>query len=635
MYQHSDNQSRKVRRFFPKVIETCSRRVEGTYARPDTADTRKLKEQASPSSGTENKSSMYLEPVSENVPEDVEPESRRLKEIESQESLGRQQLGRPLPDPAESARFKKQRVGSQLGSSCRTQAPLLPDKPIHDRPRRFAPEVIETGKRSFRRGGEQAPPSECVSLRNQPKYCNKIASNANKPSSAVGSESVPESRFSYSSLMQRQQTRRHSFRVPDLPTISSYFNEDNEGSEGELPVLTSPSDSPDESLKLSHGNSHHRESCDESHSGHLLSLASHSAEKQLKEQALAAFPNEQVYQPVDHFAIDKEEGESSGHEEFIISSENIGHTRYRRASSADLSWALENMRIHKEEAEMRNRAMIGTNRLQSPSAFPTLHRDNHNDEHLQNTGLVGEVTGPISPPMLGDDLVFPQSFSPQSTLCADDHVISHQGKQDESCGDCGGLWFTGLQSNKSGAGGGLWMGTCQNANESAPRTQQGLLPGIPVTNIMPRGIRTSDQFGTNVNTTNGFTSRTREPEGMDRKYGQGDNTSEFHDGFVTQIYNYLSLGYPCVARYYDYELSEISGIPVEELRQDDLHTDAKGYSGVTRGNSCDGDSGKKCMRWAALRLYINEFAKHQSERDKNGPAVEAWGVRERKGSWAL
>ncbi|RJE26525.1 hypothetical protein PHISCL_01138 [Aspergillus sclerotialis] len=635
MCQHSDTQSRNVRRFFPKVIETCSRRVEGTYARPDTADTRKLKEQASPGSDTENKSSMYLDPVSENVPEDVGPESRRLKEIESQESIGRQQLGRPLPEPAESARFKKQRVGSQLGTSCRVQTPLLPDKPIHDRPRRFAPEVIETGKRSFRRGGvEQVPPSQCVSLKNQPKYSNKITSSANKPL-AVGSESVPESRFSYSSLLQRQQTRRHSFRVPDLPTISSNLNEENEGSEGELPVLTSSSDSPDESLKLSHGNSHHQESCDESHSGHLLSLASHSAEKQLKEQALAAFPNEQVYQSVDHFAIDKEEGESSGHEEFIISSENIGHTRYRRASSADLSWALENMRLHKEEAEMRNRAMIGTNRLQSHSAFSTLHRDFHNDENLQNTGLVGEVKRSTSPPMLGDDLIFPQSVSPQSTLCADDHLISHQAKQDESCGDCGALWLTGLQASKSGGGGGLWMGTCQNANENAPRTQQGLLPGIPITNIVPCGIHTPDRFGTYTNTTNGFTNRRRELEGMDRKSGQEDNTSEFHDGFVTQIYNYLSLGYPCVARYYDYELSEISGIPVEELRQDDLHTDAKGYAGVTRGNPCGGDSGKKCTRWVALRLYIDEFAKHQSQMDKNVPTVEAWGVRERKGSWAL
>ena len=624
MHQHSDNQSRKVRRFLPKVIETCSRRVEGTYARPDTANARTLKEQASPY--TEDKSSMHLYPVSENALEDVGSESRRRKGIVSQEPIGRQQLGRPLLEPAESAQFKKQRVGSQLGTSCRTQAPLLPDKPVHDQPRRFAPQVIETGKRSFRRGGaEQVPHPQFDSLKYQGKYSNQFAKSANKPPLAGGSESVPESRFSYSSLLQRQQTRRHSFRVPDLPTIPSNLDEGEEESEGELPVLSSPSESPGDSVKLSHGNSHHRESCDESYSGYLYSLASHSAEKQLKEQTLAAFPNEQVYQPVDHFAFDKEEGESSWHEEFIISSENIGHTRHRRASSADLSWALENMRIHKEEAEMRHRAMLGTNGLQDSSASPASHRAFHNDEHIQDKGLVGEGKGIASPPMLGDDLIFPQSVSPQGTLCAGDHLIFHQGNQDESCEDCG-LWCTGPQPYKNRGGGGLWMGTCQNANENIPKTQQGLLPGVPISKVAP---------GANMNIITDSTNRRREPEGMDRRSGQADSPSEFHDGFVTQIYNYLSLGYPCIARYYDYELSKISGIAVEELRQDDLHTDAKGYAGVTRGYSCDRDSAEKCTRWAALRLYIHEFARHQSQMDEHVPTVETWGVLERKGSWAF
>ncbi|GKZ40220.1 hypothetical protein AbraIFM66950_003703, partial [Aspergillus brasiliensis] len=62
---------------------------------------------------------------------------------------------------------------------------------------------------------------------------------------------------------------------------------------------------------------------------------------------------------------------------------------------------------------------------------------------------------------------------------------------------------------------------------------------------------------------------------------------ELTDSFVTQIYNYLSLGYPCVARYYDHELSTISGISVADLRRDDLKTDAKGYVSVMDGGPTD------------------------------------------------
>ena len=44
---------------------------------------------------------------------------------------------------------------------------------------------------------------------------------------------------------------------------------------------------------------------------------------------------------------------------------------------------------------------------------------------------------------------------------------------------------------------------------------------------------------------------------------------DFGDDFITQVYNYLSLGYPSIARMFDEELSTISKIPVSELRQDD------------------------------------------------------------------
>jgi hypothetical protein len=110
---------------------------------------------------------------------------------------------------------------------------------------------------------------------------------------------------------------------------------------------------------------------------------------------------------------------------------------------------------------------------------------------------------------------------------------------------------------------------------------------------------------------------------------------EFHSGVITQVYNYLSLGYPSLAHQFDEELSKISRIPIEELRRDDDLADAKGYVGAPEGNGLDieGACEGKCARWTALRLYVHEWARQT-------PAMankerEDWGVRARRGSWAF
>ena len=110
---------------------------------------------------------------------------------------------------------------------------------------------------------------------------------------------------------------------------------------------------------------------------------------------------------------------------------------------------------------------------------------------------------------------------------------------------------------------------------------------------------------------------------------------EFGDAFVTQIYNYLSLGFPCIARFYDPELSKVSGISLEELRQNDLHTDPRGYILLTEDSAAAGPVTRGvCKRWIALRLYIRDWARHQSNNYMGNGHPESWGVCERKGSWA-
>ena len=117
-----------------------------------------------------------------------------------------------------------------------------------------------------------------------------------------------------------------------------------------------------------------------------------------------------------------------------------------------------------------------------------------------------------------------------------------------------------------------------------------------------------------------------------------DIEAEFDDTFVTRIYNYLSIGYPALARKYDEELSKISRVPIEELRRDDGHADTNGYLGAPAGNGC----GEKdllnghCGRWWALRLYIKEWARQQPRMaGGDGLSDKSWGVRARRGSWAI
>jgi hypothetical protein len=109
---------------------------------------------------------------------------------------------------------------------------------------------------------------------------------------------------------------------------------------------------------------------------------------------------------------------------------------------------------------------------------------------------------------------------------------------------------------------------------------------------------------------------------------------DFGDDFVTQVYNYLSLGYPSMARPFDEELSKISHISISELRHDDHLASSRGYIRLGKdGNLKDTEiTEETCMRWRALRVYIQEWARqhpHMAEDEiSRGTAV-------RKGSWAL
>jgi hypothetical protein len=354
-------------------------------------------------------------------------------------------------------------------------------------------------------------------------------------------------------------------------------------------------------IKLPH------ETCDGELSEYLLSVAARSAQLELKDQTLAAFPNEQVYEPVDHFAIDYDRDSEED-----ISSRKYHHVRSRRQSSADLSWELEYMRHHKEEAEMRLRAMVTSGKPNSPS------------EQKKNGH---------SPPMLGSDIVIPQSLSPEGTICEHSNMDALSHGAQELCTGCDGLWCAAPRHDGT-KGAGLWMGTCFK-DEDRPRQVHGLCPGIVTP--MPRIDSTGVSKGLSPSPSLTHLDRLAASPGYNnfRKPPspslQKSIESEFHAGFVSQIYNYLSLGYPCVARYYDHELSRISGLAVEELRRDDMNMNARGYV-VAPENDNLADA---CARWKALRLYIQEWARQEPGMAEDETNLEGWGLPGRKGSWGI
>lgn len=111
--------------------------------------------------------------------------------------------------------------------------------------------------------------------------------------------------------------------------------------------------------------------------------------------------------------------------------------------------------------------------------------------------------------------------------------------------------------------------------------------------------------------------------------------AEFNDEFITQVFNYLSLGYPSLARYYDEEISRITKIPESELSKGESMTFATGHVGLVDGKSTSVEEISHSPRWQALRLYVVEWAKQNPSLEESAMGPSAWGVRERRGSWAL
>ncbi len=613
------------RRFAPQPIETTTKTRRKFVPEPVEITTKSNK--VKPTETSPPKSSPTRSKFS---PQPMETSTRSNKNkppVEASEPPPGKPRSRFLPEPIETTKKSSRR--------------------------KFAPQLIETSKRS-RKSGDAAP-AELLKEKEESSRKAKASSpqsieTSKRPaisstppentliSNPVDIHHLPEPQRK-SSIRAHPNTRQHSFLTPSLETIASSESDGSENSK--CPSLsTSPSLSSEGGSDPYKIRSRMRESCDDRFSGYLLALAATAAEKQLKDQAMSAYANDEDHEPVDHFGMDRDSEESSEDIDVdFLPKDSDGDIDMRRDSAADLGWEFQEMRRHQEqldrqkESEWLEQAKV---RRRSSVKGPISNIDGASRTTAHATDVSGApkhiiggwqkdiglepMRNAANPPMLGGDLAFPICASPRQTkLDVGQYPFPRQGSQSSNKSETPQLWNAADFFASTDDGAGLWKGLCTGGDDTplaTPSLASGLkTPAEPI-----------DPFETS---TELFTT-------------PSDIAFEFNDAFITQVYNYLSLGYPSLARRYDAELSKITQISITELSRDDKLADAKGFVGLGEGcgvgvEEVEGESGK-CARWRALKIYVWEWARQCPTvefADEGGKRADGWGERIRRGSWAL
>ncbi|GIZ40556.1 hypothetical protein CKM354_000389000 [Cercospora kikuchii] len=479
-----------------------------------------------------------------------------------------------------------------------------------------------------------------------------------------------------------QPERTHSFRCPELDTIESSESEGDSGSSSRRsfspgqgsPITASESSYPQEFYKHA---TRMRESVDESFSHYLLQLEQKKAQRRLQEAALAAFPNSDFHEPVHHY-VNSEQDSSEEMEiedrpvtwEGFDEEEFFNRAAMRRESTGRVPWEQLEMQRHAEQLEQERNANKTTEKKKDNNNSPWWNPAAALSIHQQDSELTS-MRDRARPPMLGRDLVFPRCPSPEparfdvtqscETLRKQMCYLNEQSNAESGKG---GLWCAApakkteqksspsKSPSKSTAAKGLWGGFCINKEDT---TSKALSPPAGPTGLMTPAPRADngnpfEQSFAQRNGANMTLAPPTPPESVDlnrldamlmtEKELSAQIEREYPDSFVTQVYNYLSLGYPSLARPFDDELSKISCIPVSELREDDVKAKQSPRGYIRLGSDFEGGGGQglttqDCKRWLALRLYIHEWAKQEKNFDKTDAPGGNWATTQRRGSWAI
>ena len=724
--QSDETTPTKPRRFVPEVVETTTKSSSKTNRRNDhsPAEGENASKSAKVRGGDSEPNPTRPSSLQSQSEKDGDtPKPRRfvpqVTEVTHKSSKDR---GEPevqpghvrfIPQPMETTYRSNRTSASGNGSQSSADTSMQSET---KEARKWAPEMLNTAKRS-RRAGVSHETSEDfrteqghnLHAREHQKH---IAGHANRANSnpviygsgesghgaADPSKVPPEMRRQIAPLdgssgsrsSSLNQSRTSSFRCPDLETIES------SGSDCESDH-SSPSCSPgrDSAITASESSSFHdfhkyatrsRESVDEHFGNYLLQLEARRAQEKLQEEALAAFPNSDFHEPVQHYVNDDHDSEEFEDRpvtwEAFEDGEDIAMSASYRRESTRVPWEREEAQRHAEQQELERRANQTTAKKLSASpwwnAAPRYVSPRRPDNEIRS------MRDRARPPMLGDELVFPRSASPEharfdvtqgSCKYRREMCSLTDGAQAKMERSEDGLWNTSAltaqstvyynsrsSTNNTPNKKCLWGGFCvQNAPNSIDHNELQLL-GTSGGLITPNVEHNIDPFsqsfaGHSANplqrpptpptetdspaNTHDIDIFVSEPDDLDDQIER-----DFPDSFVTQVYNYLSLGYPALARPFDDELAKVSGIAVSALREDDVRAKAspRGYirltpdfeGGASRVHDGRNDSEETvCVRWTALRLYVREWAKQEKTVAGFDASGENWGAAARRGSWGL
>jgi hypothetical protein len=676
----AEEEARPVRKFAPEPVETTTKTNRRFAPEPveTTVKTNRRKFSPEPVETTVKTNRKFApEPVETTVKTNrkfsavpLETTQRtncqsasEPEETKSPLSPSRQRFAEEWGVQPSPRRFKPESLGTTSSTNRRA-------KPILRRaPGRFSPQLIETAQRHRKATDDVATlyPSDKTDA--TPDYISARRARilGITPSAPVNSPTIDlpqnplflEIQQGHAScpLARRRSyfsASEHSFRVPDLDTIES---SESEGSTPSSPT-TSSFNTPDHSFMYKEV-TRRRESVDDHSSGYLLNLAAKAAERQLREQAMAAFPNDDYHEPIAHYVNrDSEDMDSNG--------DSIPR---HEPSYTEINWELKAMQSFHEEEEGEkenkdrhedpNSRTAGKKPAYNPFGNPAGFLDSETAKKLAKEAGDSELARmrkSARPPMLGKDIKFPRCDSPEpsrfdptqgcdavrTAMC----YLSEQSKAASEKGEslwCGkgngrqtsttpSLWSNA--NSRASSTHGLWGGMCVNGGDKSPRGPTGILTPMhekpnpmspcptPAMSLLPPTPPAS----------------AADFSGIDEKLAIEQTIAvDFSDDFVTQVYNYLSLGYPSMARPFDEELSKIAGISILDLRQDDHLAESRGYIRLGKdGNLTDNViTEESCMRWRALRIYIQEWARQHPGMAEEEIPFGGRGTAVRKGSWAL
>ncbi|KAF2442551.1 hypothetical protein P171DRAFT_456442 [Karstenula rhodostoma CBS 690.94] len=650
-----EKETKSRRRFAPEPVETTTKTNRRFAPQPiEHSEKRSRKKSMDESENQTSKPRKFaVEPVETTTktnrrfaPEPVETSARssRKKFADAWESETAKPRRTFAPEPVETSTKTNRKSRKKFAEEWDSQTTTMKQE---KKSRKFAPQLIETASRS-RRVEEERPSLRRLQRLETTLPHDLPSAPANTPTLFDFSKNplFQEIQRATSPLNHKRMPRcrpsHHCFHVPDLDPIES------SESEGETP---SPFNYPCRAYcyeKQSYKEpTRMRESVDEQTSGYLLELAAKAVEKQLREQEMAAFPNGNYHEHVDHFVDADDESTDSS---------KAGSTTFN-----EVDWDLKAMRQYREEQEIQEPTSgISPKSHFKPSPWANAAAGIKTEKDIigyQQNEEIERMRRDARPPMLGNEIKFPRCESPEparfDTTQGCDAVrialsyLSEQTQQAEKsekgeslwCGQGNGknlsrvssLWSVASSNHDKKEKEGLWAGFC--VKDEAPKGPTGILtPRIEIADLLspcPTPSRGSLLPPTPPASNADFAC-------IDEKLTFALSIDEdYGDDFVTQVYNYLSLGYPSMAQPFDEELSRISNIPISDLRQDDDLAESKGYIRLgADGNLTDAEiTEESCMRWRALRMYIREWAKQHP--NMAGDGLGGAGVAVRKGSWAV